>query len=76
MLGQLYDEGNYVAPEYKTDEEVIAKLKPIINNYTIKGFMGTWCGDSKRNVPRFYKILEETLGDVPKKFIVIINQKI
>ena len=46
--------------EYKTDEEVIAKLKPIINNYTIKGFMGTWCGDSKRNVPRFYKILEET----------------
>ena len=46
--------------EYKTDAEVIEKLKPIINNYTIKGFMGTWCGDSKRNVPRFYKILEET----------------
>ena len=22
--------------------------------------MGTWCGDSKRGVPRFYKILEET----------------
>ena len=46
--------------EYKTDAEVIEKLKPIINNYTIKGFMGTWCGDSKRGVPRFYKILEET----------------
>lgn len=45
---------------YKTDQEVIAKLKPVINDYTIKGFMGTWCGDSKRNVPRFYKILEET----------------
>lgn len=46
--------------EYNTDEEVIEKLKPVINDYTIKGFMGTWCGDSKRNVPRFYKILEET----------------
>ena len=21
-------------------------------------FMGTWCGDSKRQVPKFYKILE------------------
>ncbi|PQJ79631.1 thioredoxin family protein [Polaribacter porphyrae] len=45
--------------EYNVDEETITKLKPVINNYTIKGFMGTWCGDSKRNVPRFYKILEE-----------------
>ena len=46
--------------EYNTDNEVIEKLKPVINDYTIKGFMGTWCGDSKRGVPRFYKILEET----------------
>lgn len=46
--------------EYKTDAAIIEQLKPIINDYTIKGFMGTWCGDSKRGVPRFYKILEET----------------
>ncbi|WP_296637673.1 thioredoxin family protein [Polaribacter sp.] len=45
---------------YKTDQELIAKLKPIINDFTIKGFMGTWCGDSKRETPRFYKILDET----------------
>jgi len=46
--------------EYNTDKAIIEKLKPIINDFTIKGFMGTWCGDSKRGVPRFYKILEET----------------
>ena len=46
--------------EYKTDSVIIGQLKPIINDYTIKGFMGTWCGDSKRGIPRFYKILEET----------------
>ncbi len=46
--------------QYNTDKNVIEELKPLINNYTIKGFMGTWCGDSKRGVPRFYKILEET----------------
>ena len=46
--------------QYKIDTTVVEELKPLINNFTIKGFMGTWCGDSKRNVPRFYKILEET----------------
>lgn len=49
--------------EYDTDQDIIAKLKPIINNFTIKGFMGTWCGDSKRETPRFYKILDETNFD-------------
>ncbi len=46
--------------DYNTDKEVISELKKEINNFTIKGFMGTWCGDSKRGTPRFYKILEET----------------
>ncbi len=46
--------------EYETNKELIAKIKPIINNFSIKGFMGTWCGDSRRELPRFYKILEET----------------
>ncbi|UAN00093.1 thioredoxin family protein [Polaribacter litorisediminis] len=46
--------------EYKTDQEIIEKLKKEINKFTIKGFMGTWCGDSRRETPRFYKILEET----------------
>ncbi|MBU3010242.1 thioredoxin family protein [Polaribacter vadi] len=50
--------------EYNTNKEIIEKLKPIINDFTIKGFMGTWCGDSKRETPRFYKILEETGFDL------------
>ena len=29
-----------------------------LKDYNITLFMGTWCGDSKREVPRFYKILE------------------
>lgn len=45
---------------YKPDETVIKEIKKYIKNYKIKGFMGTWCGDSKRETPRFYKILEMT----------------
>ena len=26
--------------------------------------MGTWCGDSRREIPGFYKILDETAFDV------------
>ncbi|WP_298782048.1 thioredoxin family protein [uncultured Polaribacter sp.] len=45
---------------YITDKETISKLTEALKGYTIKGFMGTWCGDSKRGVPRFYKILDQT----------------
>lgn len=45
--------------EYETDKELIEKIKKKIKKFKIKGFMGTWCGDSRRETPRFYKILDE-----------------
>ncbi|WP_436515475.1 hypothetical protein [Ekhidna sp. To15] len=36
-------------------------------------FMGTWCGDSKREVPRFVKILEAANYDLSKLKIVCLN---
>lgn len=47
---------NYSA--YNVDEEKAAALKLLLNDVEVTTFMGTWCGDSKREVPRFYKILE------------------
>ena len=38
---------------------IINQLKNELPTYTITAFMGTWCGDSKREVPKFYKVLEE-----------------
>jgi thiol-disulfide isomerase/thioredoxin len=46
--------------EYTTDKEIITKLKEALKGFTIKGFMGTWCGDSRRETPRFFKLLDET----------------
>lgn len=46
--------------EYNLDKETVAKLKDVLKQYTITGFMGTWCGDSRRETPRFYKLLDET----------------
>ncbi len=49
---------NYL--EYTPNQNIIDTLKNKLNTYTIKIFLGTWCGDSKREVPRFYKILNNS----------------
>lgn len=48
---------NYDA--YKPDESVVAKLKKLtVKEFTLEIFFGTWCGDSRRDVPRFFKIAD------------------
>ncbi|MGB7842202.1 MAG: thioredoxin family protein [Salinimicrobium sp.] len=49
---------------YEPSEEVLEKVKNNINDYKIMVFMGTWCGDSKAEVPKLYKLLEESGYDM------------
>lgn len=51
---------------YKPDETSMATIKEHINDYEILMFMGTWCADSQREVPKFYKILELSDYDLDK----------
>jgi len=44
--------------DYQENEKIIKSIKNDLKDYTIKVFYGTWCGDSKKEVPRFYKLLE------------------
>jgi thiol-disulfide isomerase/thioredoxin len=46
--------------KHKLDNKLIAKIKPLLKNVTIKAFMGTWCSDSKLETPALYKILDAT----------------
>lgn len=44
---------------YIPDSAAVLSLKKEgFRNVSIRIFFGTWCGDSKREVPRFYKLLE------------------
>lgn len=43
---------------YLVNDKITNQLKDSLKQYTIKIFLGTWCGDSKRQVPRFYNILD------------------
>ncbi len=43
---------------YLLNKAITKKLKDSLNDYTIKAFFGSWCGDSKKELPRFYKVLD------------------
>ena len=59
---------NYKA--YQPNKEKIAELKKILPEYTITAFFGTWCDDSKKYIPVFYKILDA--ADFPLERLTVI----
>ncbi|MCD2260649.1 thioredoxin family protein [Psychroserpens luteolus] len=56
--------------DYIIDELIISELKQKLKDYNITLFMGTWCGDSKQEVPHFYKILDAC--NFPKEQLTVI----
>ncbi len=56
--------------DYKVDSETLKQLKPLLKDVTITLFMGTWCEDSQRETPHFYKILDDA-GFVESKLTLI-----
>lgn len=52
---------SWFGPNYATyivDTESLEKIVPLFKDVTVKIFMGTWCSDSQREVPNFFKILD------------------
>ncbi|MDC6365715.1 MULTISPECIES: TlpA family protein disulfide reductase [Flavobacteriaceae] len=43
---------------YAVDKTMVSLFEQSLKGHYIKLFLGTWCGDSKREVPRFLKILK------------------
>jgi thiol-disulfide isomerase/thioredoxin len=57
--------------KYEVNNGRLASSKDKIKNKSIKIIMGTWCSDSRREVPRMLKILD--IIEFPKEQISIIN---
>lgn len=45
--------------DHALDKESVPKLRKGLEDVRITAFMGTWCEDSQREVPAFFKILDE-----------------
>lgn len=58
----LYSESSSWLTEennYQTDTAIVAKINEIGHQIDVIIFLGSWCVDSRRNVPRFYKVIKE-----------------
>ena len=60
---------------YTAKKEEISALKNHDQNYEIKIFMGTWCDDSKEQVPHFYKILKQINFDLKKTTLIGVDKR-
>ncbi|WP_339651398.1 thioredoxin family protein [uncultured Maribacter sp.] len=60
---------------YTVSTTNLEQVKDKLAEYQILIFMGTWCGDSKREVPRFIKILESVDFPLEKLKIVAVDKR-
>lgn len=58
---------------YETNSKSIRSIRSELKNYEIKVFMGTWCGDSRQEVPRFYKILDKMNFPMEKLTVIAVD---
>lgn len=59
---------------FNPSEEVMGTIKNNISEYEIMVFMGTWCVDSRREIPKIFKILDEAGYDLSKLTIVGVDR--
>lgn len=57
--------------QYKPNTKIVNKLKKKLEGITVITFAGTWCHDSKRELPRFYKIMEQAEFDLSNNFKLV-----
>lgn len=60
---------------YQPDYEVLDKLEGKLDEISITIVMGTWCSDSREQVPSFYKILDELNYDTNKITLICVDRK-
>jgi thiol-disulfide isomerase/thioredoxin len=56
---------------YTPDKKITQKIKKKLHNISIKSFIGSWCHDSKRVLPKFYKIMDLVEFDLEKNYKMI-----
>ncbi|MEN1786343.1 MAG: thioredoxin family protein [Bacteroidota bacterium] len=60
---------------YVVDSLLLALVQPTLKEHELLLFLGTWCGDSKREVPRLLKILDQLHFPVDKLTMVALDRR-
>lgn len=59
---------------YGPDSVITGWLSVMLNEFDITIVLGTWCGDSKEQVPRFYKILDQAGYDENRLKLICVDR--
>ncbi|MEN8815990.1 MAG: thioredoxin family protein [Nonlabens sp.] len=59
---------------YQPDAAAIEGLKVALKDVEIRAYMGTWCGDSKRETPQFYNILDAAGYDLDNVTMITVDR--
>ena len=59
---------------YSPDEATVESLKEQMKDVEIRAYMGTWCGDSKRETPNFYKLLDTVNFDLDQLDMITVDR--
>ena len=60
---------------YNPDTSIIEKIKPLLDDISITIVMGSWCGDSQEQIPKFYKIISLLNFDENKIKLIAVDRK-
>ena len=60
---------------YTLNKEAVQVIKNDSENLSIMLFMGTWCGDSRREVPRIYRILDAVNFDESRLTLINVDRE-
>ena len=60
---------------YKVDTELAKAIKSNSKGISVKVIFGSWCGDSKINVPAFQKIVDVSEFNISKVEYIAVNRK-
>lgn len=60
---------------YLVNDKIVEILGTKLKDYKIKVFFGSWCGDSKREIPKFYKVLKEANFDTKNLELIAVDRK-
>jgi thiol-disulfide isomerase/thioredoxin len=74
MQGSFSSWFNSTNKAYQPDQASINGLKVALEDIEIRAYMGTWCGDSKRETPQFYNILDAAGYDLEKVTMITVDR--
>lgn len=76
ILGCAFAEDyNIEYPAYQPVDSIVKQLKNRIGGLKCVIVLGTWCGDSKEQVPRFFKIIDQTGASFNKLQLYCVDRQ-